>query len=420
MATRAHASLATMALLTLANAGCSSPADEGAGLLVQPLSGLATERVSGLDSLGSVRAFAETEAVLAVAGSRGFALVEKGGAIPRATGSATLVSLTEAPASVAFAAFLAVTGDGRAVALDADAALTDVTARFGLTAGAVRTVANLGALGLGFTTTAGYAVAAGGTVRVIAQAGVSELFPCGGRLFARSDLALYRLDADARPAYVTTFPEGLVSAASDASGRVVASSAAVLYREVGSALAPMVEAAGFASIVATGNGNALLRGPELCLLNDAGIACTDGWKVLSQLFPSRSALPWAVEDGALVRVALASDAGVAADAGTRLDGGSVDDGGASVDGAATADAADAGPSSDEVSWTQTVKPIAERACFGCHGSVGAASVSLTSYAAWVTNRNAIRSRVVTQRNMPPNASSLAAADRTVIATWLGP
>jgi mono/diheme cytochrome c family protein len=100
-----------------------------------------------------------------------------------------------------------------------------------------------------------------------------------------------------------------------------------------------------------------------------------------------------------------------ADAGSPRDGGGGGDAGATRD---------AGPSADEVAWTQTVKPIAERACFGCHGSVGAASVSLTTHASWVTNRNAIRTRVVTQRNMPPNASSLAAADRAAIATWLGP
>jgi mono/diheme cytochrome c family protein len=66
-----------------------------------------------------------------------------------------------------------------------------------------------------------------------------------------------------------------------------------------------------------------------------------------------------------------------------------------------------------------VRPIGERACFGCHGTVGAASVSLTTYGAWVTNRNAIRQRVVTRQNMPPNGSSLASADRAVIAAWLG-
>jgi hypothetical protein len=413
--------IAALPLLANLSAGCSSPAEEGATLGVEPLTGLSLEEVSGLNSLGAVRAFVETETTFAIAGAGGFALVEKGSAAPRASGPQSLVSLAEAPSTVAFASFLAVTSEGRAVAVDAAAMLTDVTARFGLTAGSVQSVANLGTFGIAFVTREGYAVAAGGTVRSVAQPGISELFACGARLFARDARALFRLGADARPAYVTSFPEGLVGAGCDPAGRVLAASPSVLYREVGTALAPLLEEPGFSALVATSTGNAMLRGGALCLANDAGVACTGGGPALTQLFPSRSALPWGVANGALVRIAVAGDAGAAVDADAATDASAPTDG--ATDAGPLPDASLAGDAStgaDERTWTQSVKPVAERACFGCHGTVGAASVTLTTYASWVTNRNTIRNRVVTQRNMPPNASSLSTADRNAMAAWLGP
>jgi mono/diheme cytochrome c family protein len=125
--------------------------------------------------------------------------------------------------------------------------------------------------------------------------------------------------------------------------------------------------------------------------------------------------------GAGLDAAAAADASTGADADPPREAGPIPDAGPVRDAAPLVDArTDAGVTADEAAWTQTVKPVAERACFGCHGSVGAASVSLTTYASWVTNRNALRTRVITQRNMPPNASSLSAADRAAIGAWLGP
>jgi hypothetical protein len=255
---------------------------------------------------------------------------------------------------------------------------------------------------------------------------VSAIFSCHSDVFVRTKSSFYRLDASGRPAFVTSFPAALTGAACDARGRVVAMTATTVWRELGSALAPIVEGSDLASLVATSEGIAFKRSGALCTVVESTLRCSARKGAFTELFPSRTALPYArATNGDLVALApLAGDAGTSVDAGVVVaTDAATGDAHTNADAAGTTDASrdaapDTGPSADELAWTTRVKPIAERACFGCHGSVGAARISLTTYGAWVTNRNAIRRRVVTEQNMPPNASSLASADRAIIAAWL--
>ncbi len=407
------------AALVAAALGCSSTPVEGTLLTAAALEGVEAKSIPLPASLGTVRALSEANGDMLVAGDRRFALLEREAWSVHATGDAKLIAAARAPSSVAYARFLAVGSAGELFAIFDDARTLDLASRYGFTSGELRMAADLGDRGAAFGLTDGYAIARDGEVTRVALAGVSEVFSCHASIFVRTASSLYRLDASARPAFVTVFPAALAGAACDAQDRVVAMTATTLWREGGSALAPIVEGSDLANLVGTSEGIAFTQSGALCTLVESALRCSTRDGAFTKLFRSQSELPYALTAaGDLVALVRPDrDAGLEADgASPPTQDASSADAGTTSDGGPTGDA---GPSADETAWTTRVRPIAERACFGCHGTVGAASVSLTTYAAWVTNRNAIRQRVVTQQNMPPNASNLASADRSVIAAWLG-
>lgn len=407
----------------LATLGCSSPVVDGTTLTAAPLDGLDARAVAETEGLGTIRAVAETASEMLVAGDQGFALLETSSWTRHADGAARFVAATTAPESVAYARFLGVGAAGELGAIFDDGRTLDLASRYGLEGTKVLGATNLDALGVAFTLADGYAVGREGSVTRVTLPAAREVFSCHASVYVRTTGSLYRLDAAGRPAYVTAFPAELTGAACDERDRLVAMTGTTVWREIGSALAPLIEGRAFANLVRTGTGSAFTSGGSLCLLRDDDLRCEATDRGLTALFPAPGPLPRArTAAGALVAFASRTDdAGTGPDAGDAGDaGGATPSDGGSDAGGSVADGSDtgSGPSADEVAWMTRVKPIAERACFGCHGSVGAASVSLTTYAAWVTNRNAIRQRVVTQQNMPPNGSSLASADRATIAAWL--
>lgn len=412
---------ATAALVLLLPAlGCSASAFTSTVLEPSSLVGVELVTDASASAVGAVRVVRTSATDRLLGGDGGFALTAADSATPLAKGTAPLVSAASAPSSLAGARYLAVTGEGALVPIGDDGAGLDLRGRYALEGERVLGVAQLGTRGVAFTLADGYAIARDGSVLRVDLTGARDAFLCHEQVFVAAGSNLYRLGDDGRPAFVTAFPGPLAGATCDGSDRVVAATETTLWRENSGALAPVVEGAKLANLVAVAAGVAFTQDGALCVLTDASLRCEDGTRRFARLFPSSTSYPFALTvDGAFgLLAARTMDAGLDAGPPPLADAGLDASSDAGVD-AGRDGALDAGPSADERAWTTQVRPIAERACFGCHGTVGAASVSLTSYAAWVTNRNAIRQRVVTQQNMPPNGSSLASSDRAVLAAWLG-
>ncbi len=404
--------------LVVSSVGCAATPIDDTQLASKPLDAFGVHSIPVPASLGSVRTLSETPSDILVAGERAFALLEGPTLAVRASGSASLVAV--APTDLADATFVGVGSAGELFAIAEDARTVDIASRYGLPSGAFRATSPLGPLGTGFALADGYAFARNGEVTRVTLADVREVFPCHSNAYVRTTSSLYRLDATGRPAFVTPFPSPIVGVVCDERDRVVAMSATTLWRERDAALAPVFEERELANLVRTRDGVAFTSTGALCTLVEEELRCAAGNGRFSKLFSSLHALPYALSSGGVL-VALAP---LVVDAGTPGDGSTVvKQDAALLDASSLGDASsdantDASLAPGEVAWTTRVKPIAERACFGCHGTVGAASVSLTSYGAWVTNRNALRQRVVTLQNMPPNASNLTSAERSVLAAWI--
>jgi hypothetical protein len=78
------------------------------------------------------------------------------------------------------------------------------------------------------------------------------------------------------------------------------------------------------------------------------------------------------------------------------------------------------PSTAPSAWARDVAPIARRVCARCHDGAGDSDAVLTSEEGWAKHRDAIRKRVVVQRDMPPVDHPIGDAERAAIATWVGP
>lgn len=171
-----------------------------------------------------------------------------------------------------------------------------------------------------------------------------------------------------------------------------------------------------------------------CVFDGVVATCAEGLAPAMGLYASATRYPWVSNAAGLLAVveALPARPDAGADGGILLtdasipqtDGSAVDRDASDtsrVDGAARdAGPVDAALSASEQTWNTVVRPIAERACLGCHGGADGSRIRLSTYASWVVSRNAIRDRAVTQRNMPPvGAAPLSDADRTALAGWLG-
>jgi mono/diheme cytochrome c family protein len=75
-------------------------------------------------------------------------------------------------------------------------------------------------------------------------------------------------------------------------------------------------------------------------------------------------------------------------------------------------------SAAETSWAETIAPIFDRACAGCHRPDGRAGVDLSTAAAWLAGRDEILRRVVLGRTMPPAGNPLSEEDRTTVRSWV--
>ncbi len=453
------------AFAAVATAACSAPISTGEGPS-SPLvrSDLRLEPLAGTETLGAITAVHGAGDLLLVAGAKGFALFSTGApASLAALGTASILSATTAPAALTGARFLAVTGDGRLLSLTSDGTTQDVSARYGLDDGTVRYVSTLapllplaaadagsamdgGGMGLAaaatrtaFALTDGYAIEGGGKVQRVKLASTIRVIPCGARTFVQTASALYRLGDTGLPAYVITFPAAMpmTGAACDTAGRLLATSDSLLWQEDGTALAPRVTGAGFGGLVALNAlnaGAAFLAAGRPCVFDGVVATCAEGLAPAMGLYASATRYPWVSNAAGLFAVVEGLSAGAdgGADGATRptdasipqTDGSAVDrdaSDASRVDGAARdAGPVDAALSASEQTWNTVVRPIAERACLGCHGGADGSRIRLSTYASWVTNRNAIRDRAVTQRNMPPvGAAPLSDADRTALAGWLG-
>jgi mono/diheme cytochrome c family protein len=71
----------------------------------------------------------------------------------------------------------------------------------------------------------------------------------------------------------------------------------------------------------------------------------------------------------------------------------------------------------EARWDETIRPIFDRGCAGCHRPDGRAGVDLSSAAAWLGGREEILQRVVIGRTMPPAGHPLSEDDRSAVRAW---
>ncbi|MEO8876609.1 MAG: cytochrome c, partial [Polyangiaceae bacterium] len=71
-----------------------------------------------------------------------------------------------------------------------------------------------------------------------------------------------------------------------------------------------------------------------------------------------------------------------------------------------------------MTWNSAIQPIFARSCAICHLPGGVSGTDLSTAAAWNSEHDAIRDRVVIKHTMPPSGHPLADADRAAIGAWV--
>jgi mono/diheme cytochrome c family protein len=222
----------------------------------------------------------------------------------------------------------------------------------------------------------------------------------GGTIALREADHVTKLEADLHRATGYRL-EGASDVAVDAHGRVFASRDDAVYAEQGGALTLVRQARGpVRTLAAAADRVWWSEGGHLVTAEPNGGAvriAEVGAPALgphARLFGSPSGDVWVVDDGRLARYSLSPSPSPSAAAPHEPD--------------------------DAASWQATVRPIFLRVCGSCHAPGGSSGVDLSSLAAWRSARGEIRSRVVTDKTMPPPGAPhpLTEADRAALAGWL--
>lgn len=395
MLTSREALWAPVALLfgMCAAAGCGAGEAPGvvlreAALKLQPVAWNASKTATG-----KVAGVAEVYEDLAVFGDQGVQVFSSGVLFATDTTVKSWRAAAVVPAGdLAGEWAIGVSGDGKVLRLRNRSMVEDVSDRYGLKGTAIREVAPLGQGRVGFAYEQGLAVADGTSVTRY-DGGFAGLVGGGGRVAAVEGDKLRVLATQDGSSQVYALP-GLLGAAFDPAGKLVAATASQLYLEVGGELAPRYQSdAPIKGLVGTPSGVWLLQGDTLSLVSGeelrrgpagalSGAAAAAG----ARLLPSASGDVWVLAGGALSRF-------------------SEDDGGGA----------------DKELWRKDVLPMFSRLCSVCHLPGGSAGIDLSTYASWASRRALMEQRVIVGKPlpMPPaGAGKLTAEETAALQGWL--
>lgn len=340
---------------------------------------------SGMN-LGAIAAVAEPESLLCLFGARGLQVLV-GGTVSATDATETMwraAAVVPASDGTTTPWAIGVASDGRIWRVRDRIRLEEVTSRYGLTTHRVRSVAALSGNRVAFGFVGGFAVADGTHVTLWSDPAFENLVGAAGRVASITVTGVRVFDV-AREQIATFALAGVTSVAFGADDRLVVTTDNDLYVEGSSGAleprivdgAPMRSLARSASRVwlSAGDHLALWDGRELHTAADITIASG------ASLLASPSGDVWVLSSGALTRY------------------GFVD-------------------SPELRQWEDTVRPVFARRCVPCHLPGGTGNLDLSGYSAWLMQRSAIRTQVVTRRLMPPPPASLTSQELTTISQWL--
>ncbi|WP_437827732.1 c-type cytochrome [Sorangium sp. So ce1153] len=280
-------------------------------------------------------------------------------------------------------------GEGGVFRIRPRVPVESISARYGLEHDVVTAVATSGGKAV-FGLEEGVAIADGELVTHYATGPFTSLTASdGGRIALAGADAVQAFELAAEE--ITTFAvPGAAHVAFDPEGRLVAATATSVYRENDDgALALVYEAEeggpAIHGLAASGSHVWLGIGSELGLLERDAVVRTEGIGLAldARLIAASTGDVWAIAGGELLRFS-----------------------------------ADASQGEDADSWEAQIRPIVEASCSLCHLPGGPAAIDLSTYAAWVSHRTAIRQRVVVERDMPPPGIEFSESDREIIAAWI--
>jgi len=394
-----RAAFASMAFLAAASvgAGCSSSDSGASTLTLSPV----TWNPSNTN-VGQVQAVAEYDKTVAVFGAQGVTAFVSGAAVGT---DATVTSWTSSgvmPSADGLGMWLVgIDGDGRLRRVGSQAAIEDVSDRFGLASDKVQALA--GDTGVtGFLLAQGLAVSDGKTVAHY-DATTSHGVAAGAAQVAVAVDSGVRIFEPSKGDQETDV--GLPDAtfvAYDATGGLFAATNHALYKVEGGEAHAVYDAGGRTvhALAAAGSNIWVAVDGDLAVVQNGQVSVTSGaaFPPDAHLAGSPSGDIWLVAGGQLFRYAVQANAG--------------------------------GGGGDEATWSATVQPIYASVCSNCHSAPGSgkdtSNVDLSNYALWDAHRAKIYQRVVAQAgtptSMPPSGSgfTLTEVQRAAIEAWSKP
>jgi mono/diheme cytochrome c family protein len=393
-ASRAPHAVAAMALVAVGCAGAVRYARTGAG--AAPLAVRAVDWNPARAPIASVSALADDGEVVLLLGGTQATLMRAGAAVARADGGPWRDAAVIPAADGSGSWRVAVDDRGRVVRLRAGGGVERIGERWGLGAGGVRALVAAGGRRVAFLGADALMVADGANVERLSLAAIAgassvqSIAGGGGRIALLVDergVAGVRV-LDAATHSLRAFPIRARAIALDDTGRLAALTDRALYveDERGQLVLRYLSDARALHGLAAGSGRAwfgdgerlgVVEGAEVALTRDARLAPA------ATLRASPTGDVWALGGGALDRWAR-DDAAL-----TPVE-----------------------------RWTRLVAPVFARSCSACHLPGGKAGLDLSLPAAWSSERDSIRLRVLDKHTMPPPDHPLADADREAIHRWL--
>lgn len=338
-------------------------------------------------AVGKVRSVADDGDVVVVLSEDGATIFRSGAAIGHdATALTRGMSISSIDGSSKW--IVAVDKKGHLFYLRSLSTFDDVSERYGLTNAHVHDVALLGSGLVAFALDGQLAIAGGGAVTHYASSDFSAIAGGGSMLAGVGENEIDLVDVAAKN--VSHFPlEGAAFAALDSKGHLFAATRRALYVAKPEGLALLFEAdePTIHGLVASGDSIWFADGSALGVIDGDRVAEVGGNLIAKDatLVASPSGDVWVVDGEALQRFART-------DQRAKL--------------------------STVLSWSDGIQPIFARSCAGCHLPGGVSGTDLSTNDAWISERDEIRDRVVSQRSMPPPGHPLSDADRDAIRAWL--
>ncbi|MFO0602748.1 MAG: hypothetical protein U0324_06210 [Polyangiales bacterium] len=337
-------------------------------------------------NVGMVAALAEQGDTLVLFGTRGMQVLA-GGAVAATDARVTMwrmAAVIPAGDGTSGEWVVGVDATGRVWRLRNRDSLEEVTGRYALMMRDAQSVARLSMNRVAFGLRAGVAVADGTQVRVWNDPSFASLVGSGSRVAAATSTGVRVFDLMGER-FVDFTLAGVTGVAFDAAGKLVVTTASVLYAEDdrGALTFRRRSSAPLRGVVQSGMRTWLVAGSNLALWDGADVRLATDVRVgaSARLLPSPGGDVWSLDAGVLSRFTI-------------------------VD------------SPDLQLWIETVRPVFARRCTPCHLPGGTGNRDLTTYAAWVAGRADIRMRALVDMDMPPPPGMLAADERSAIARWI--